>query len=172
MGFVRDLEVVFSKAPEGQVPVVLTSILRRDREGLVTGYEGIVKDITERKGREARILREKKTTEGILEGLPMPTFVIDRHHRITYWNRACGKLTGQPREEMVGSYRYWLPFYSHEGPPMASLVVGPNFKPWKPFSAPKISSAPPICRWPSRPTSISLISGARALFLQYLLPYL
>ncbi len=127
-GLVRDLEVVFRKGEDGQAPVLVTGILRRDREGLVTGYEGIVKDITERKGRQTQILREKKTTEGILEGLPMPTFVIDRHHRITHWNRACEKLTGQPREEMVGSYSYWLPFYSHEGPPMASLVVEQNFK--------------------------------------------
>jgi len=127
-GFARDLEVVLKQGNGGQVPVLLTGIVRRDRKGLVTGYEGIVKDNTERKGSELQILREKKTTEGILEGLPIPTFVIDRNHRITYWNRACEKLTGHSREEMVGSYRYWLPFYSHDGPSMASLVVEQNFK--------------------------------------------
>jgi PAS domain S-box-containing protein len=127
-GFARDLEVVLKQGKEGQVPVLLTGIVRRDREGLVAGYEGIVKDITERKRNELQILREKKTTEGILEGLPIPTFVIDRHHRIIYWNQACEKLTGHSREEMVGSYRYWLPFYSHDGPSMASLVVEQNFK--------------------------------------------
>ena len=128
VGFARDLEVVFKGRNNGQVPVLLTGIVRRDREGVITGYEGIVKDNTERKGSELQVLREKKTTEGILEGLPMPTFVIDRRHRIIYWNRACEELTGRSREEMVGSYSYWLPFYSHEGPPMASLVVEQNFK--------------------------------------------
>jgi PAS domain S-box-containing protein len=127
-GFARDWEVVLNQQNGGQVPVLLTGILRRDREGCITGYEGIVKDITERKLSEQEILREKRTTEGILEGLPLPAFVIDRHHRIIYWNRACEKLTGHSREEMVGSYRYWLPFYSHEGPYMASLVVEQNFK--------------------------------------------
>jgi PAS domain S-box-containing protein len=127
-GFARDLEVVLKQGNDGQVPVLLTGIVRRDWEGLVAGYEGIVKDITERKRSELQILREKKTTEGILEGLPIPTFVIDRHHRIIYWNQACEKLTGHSREEMVGSYRYWLPFYSHDGPSMASLVVEQNFK--------------------------------------------
>ncbi|MFZ2088789.1 MAG: PAS domain S-box protein [Desulfobaccales bacterium] len=128
VGFARDLEVVLKQGAAGQVPVLLTGIARRDLEGQVSGYEGIVKDIAERKRGELEILREKKTTEGILEGLPMPTFVIDRNHRIIYWNRACEKLTGHSREEMVGSYRYWLPFYSHEGPSMASLVVEQNFK--------------------------------------------
>jgi PAS domain S-box-containing protein len=127
-GFARDLELTFKRGTDVQVPVLLTGIVRRDREGLVTGYEGIVKDITERKGSELQILREKRTTEGILEGLPMPTFVIDRHHRIIYWNQACEKLTGRSRKEMVGTYSYWLPFYSHEGPSMVSLVVEQNFK--------------------------------------------
>jgi len=127
-GFARDLEVVLNQKNGGQVPALLTGILRRDREGRITGYEGIVKDITERKRSDLEILREKRTTEGILEGLPIPTFVIDRNHRIIYWNQACEKLTGHSRKEMVGSYRYWLPFYSHEGPFMASLVVEQNFK--------------------------------------------
>ena len=127
-GFARDLEVVLNQGNGGQVPALLTGILRRDREGHITGYEGIVKDVTERKRSYLEILREKRTTEGILEGLPVPTFVIDRNHRIIYWNRACEKLTGHSRDEMVGSYRYWLPFYSHEGPSMASLVVEQNFK--------------------------------------------
>jgi len=42
--------------------------------------------------------------------MPVPTFVIDRDHRIIYWNRACEELTGYSRHEMVGTYRYWLAF--------------------------------------------------------------
>jgi PAS domain S-box-containing protein len=127
-GFARDLEVTLKTQRGTPVPALLTGIGRRDRYWRLTGYEGIVKDITELKRSEMELVREKKTTEGILEGLPIPTFVIDRQHRITYWNRACEKLTGQSREEMVGTYSYWLPFYSHEGPSMASLVVEQNFK--------------------------------------------
>ena len=102
--------------------------MRRDQDGRITGYEGIFKDITERKRAEWELLREKKTTEGILEGMPVPTFVIDRDHRIIYWNKACEELTGFSRHEMVGTYRYWLPFYTHERPSMASLVVEQNIK--------------------------------------------
>jgi len=127
-GFARDLELTLKTQGGNLVPVLLTGIGRRDRDWKITGYEGIVKDITERKQSELEILREKRTTEGILEGLPIPTFVIDRNHRIIYWNRACEELTGQSRQEMAGTYSYWLPFYSHEGPSMASLVVEQNFK--------------------------------------------
>ncbi len=127
-GFVRDMELTLITQAGTRVPTLLTGIVRRDMEGRITGYEAIVKDITERKRGEWEILREKKTTEGILEGMPVPTFVIGRDHRITYWNRACEELTGVSRHEMVGTYRYWLPFYAHERPSMASLVVEQNIK--------------------------------------------
>ena len=126
--YIRDLELTLKPQVGGQVYVLLTGIVRRNKEGRITGYEGILKNINERKLKEWELLREKKTTEGILEGLPVPTFVIDRTHRIIYWNRACEELTGFSRHEMVGTYRYWLPFYTHERPSMASLVVEQNIK--------------------------------------------
>jgi len=126
--YIRDLELTLKPQAGGQVYALLTGIVRRNNEGRITGYEGILKNINERKLKEWELLREKKTTEGILEGLPVPTFVIDRAHRIIYWNRACEELTGFSRHEMVGTYRYWLPFYTHERPSMASLVVEQNIK--------------------------------------------
>ena len=126
--YIRDLELTLKPQTGGQVYALLTGIVRRNKEGRITGYEGILKNINERKLKEWELLREKKTTEGILEGLPVPTFVIDRTHRIIYWNRACEELTGFSRHEMVGTYRYWLPFYTHERPSMASLVVEQNIK--------------------------------------------
>ncbi|MGD0828730.1 MAG: PAS domain-containing protein, partial [Desulfobaccales bacterium] len=127
-GYIRDMELTLSTQGGRVVHTLLTGIVRRDQDRRITGYEGIFKDITQRKRGEWEILREKKTTEGILEGMPVPTFVIDRSHRIIYWNRACEELTGFSRREMVGSYRYWLPFYTHERPSMASLVVEQNIK--------------------------------------------
>jgi PAS domain S-box-containing protein len=127
-GFVRDLELNLKDEEGREVPVLLTGIVRRGKQGRITGYEGIVKNIAARKLGELSLLREKKTTEGILEGMPVPTFVINREHRIIYWNRACEELTGYSRNEMIGTYRYWLPFYPHERPSMASLVVEQNIK--------------------------------------------
>ncbi len=127
-GFVRDMELKLVRPGGRLVPTLLTGIVRRNKSGRITGYEGIIKDITEHKQSESEIIREKKTTEGILEGMPVPTFVIDRDHRISYWNKACEELTGFSRHEMIGTYRYWLPFYTHERPSMASLVVEQNLK--------------------------------------------
>jgi PAS domain S-box-containing protein len=142
--YIRDMELTLKPQGGGQVHALLTGIVRRNKEGRITGYEGILKNISERKLKEWELLREKKTTEGILEGLPVPTFVIDRDHRIIYWNRACEELTGFSRHEMVGTYRYWLPFYTHERPSMASLVVEQNIKALEKFFGDKNLKPSPI----------------------------
>ena len=127
-GYARDLGLTLKRTDGSTVPGLLTGIGRRTPAGVLTGYEGFIKDITLLKESEEALLREKTATQWILDGLPIPTFVIDRHHRIIAWNRACEELTGCSRKEMIGTFSYWLPFYSPEGPSMASLMVEHNFK--------------------------------------------
>ncbi|MGD1151925.1 MAG: PAS domain S-box protein [Syntrophales bacterium] len=50
-----------------------------------------------------QLAREKKTLEGIIEGSPIPTFVIDRQHKIIFWNHACTELTGYDSKDMIGT---------------------------------------------------------------------
>jgi len=67
--------------------------------------------------------REKKTIEGIIEGSPIPTFVIGRDHRIMFWNRACAELMGYDAETMIGTDRQYVPFYPEKRPVIADLIV-------------------------------------------------
>lgn len=60
----------------------------------------------------------------IVDGDPVPTFVIDANHRVTHWNKACAGITGMPAAQMIGTNRQWLPFYGNERPTMADLIVG------------------------------------------------
>jgi len=59
----------------------------------------------------------------IVDGTPVPTFVINAAHRITHWNKACAEVTGVPAAEMLGTNRQWYPFYPAERSVMADLVV-------------------------------------------------
>lgn len=59
----------------------------------------------------------------ILEGNPIPTFVIDARCKITHWNRACELLTGIPASEMLGTDNHREAFYSHRRKLMADLIV-------------------------------------------------
>ena len=68
-------------------------------------------------------IRLRKTIEGISEGSPIPTFVIDRNHRIILWNRAFTEMSGYPSEKMVGTDNQWMPFYREKRPVIADLIV-------------------------------------------------
>jgi PAS domain S-box-containing protein len=59
----------------------------------------------------------------IIDGDPVPTFVIDAQHRITHWNRACAVISGQESEAMVGTDLQWRPFYDSPRPTLADLIV-------------------------------------------------
>ena len=68
-------------------------------------------------------LRQKRYAEGIIYGTPIPMFVLNRDHKITFWNRACEQLTGYKSEEMIGTDNHWMPFYPHKRPLLADLVM-------------------------------------------------
>ena len=59
----------------------------------------------------------------IIEGDPVPTFVIDAEHRVTHWNRACATVTGTPGDKVLGTNRPWSAFYDSERPVLADLIV-------------------------------------------------
>jgi len=59
----------------------------------------------------------------IIQGTTIPTFVIDKHHRVTHWNTACEKLTGYPAREMVGTDHQWKPFRAEKRATMADFIL-------------------------------------------------
>lgn len=59
----------------------------------------------------------------IVEGITIPTFVIDKNHIVTNWNLACANLTGVPAAEVIGTRQQWRAFYDTERPVMADLIV-------------------------------------------------
>jgi len=72
---------------------------------------------------EERLLREWKVNVGIIEGSPIPTFVIDRQHKVIFWNKACEELTDFPAREMIGTDKHYMPFYGARRPLIADLIV-------------------------------------------------
>lgn len=59
----------------------------------------------------------------IISGSPIPTFVIDRNHRVTHFNKACEALTGIPAEDIIGTDGHWRAFYAEKRPVMADIVL-------------------------------------------------
>ncbi|MGZ6250309.1 MAG: PAS domain S-box protein, partial [Syntrophales bacterium] len=82
-----------------------------------------LKHLRERDRWREELAREKKTLEGIIEGSPIPTFVIDRGHQIIFWNKACSDLMGYSSKDMIGTDKQYLPFYHEKRPVIADLIV-------------------------------------------------
>jgi len=72
---------------------------------------------------ERDLVEHEKTITQIIEGSTIPTFVINKDHVVTHWNRTCEKLTGYAAEEIVGTNHHWKPFRAHKRPIMADLIL-------------------------------------------------
>ena len=93
-----------------------------DFDGLPTVIATLT-DLTERK-RNLAVQRYMQQALGqIIDGNPVPTFVINIRHEVTHWNKACAEITGVPATEMVGTNQQWRAFYPAERPVMADLVA-------------------------------------------------
>ncbi|MBW2570020.1 MAG: response regulator, partial [Deltaproteobacteria bacterium] len=81
------------------------------------------KEISQRKLAEEELRESKRRLARAVEGISIPTFIIDGNHFITHWNKACESLTGFSASETVGTKKQWLAFYHEERPVMADFIV-------------------------------------------------
>lgn len=86
-------------------------------------YAVVLRDITERKWAEKAIQESERILSQIIEGNSVPTFVIDKDHITTHWNKACENLTGIYASEVIGTKRQWSPFYPEERLVLADIIV-------------------------------------------------
>ncbi len=59
----------------------------------------------------------------IINGSPIPQFLIDINHTVVYWNRAMTTFTGIEYDEIVGTNQHWKAFYDEKRPCMADLIA-------------------------------------------------
>ena len=95
----------------------------RDTSGKLIGAIECIRDITERKRAEEALRNSEKLMRDILDGSPIPQFVIGRDHRVILWNKALERYSGVKAEEIVGTDRHSIPFYKEKRPVMADLLV-------------------------------------------------
>lgn len=92
--------------------VLMAFLFESDREEALAGAQV-----------KAQAFREsKKTLDDLLEGSPLPTFVIDRRHRVVHWNPACQDLTGIAAGDIMGK-SVWTGFRVSGEKSLADLVL-------------------------------------------------
>lgn len=85
-------------------------------DGEIRGFQHVARDITEEKNYEEMLSK-------IIDGSPVPSFVINKQHKVTHWNTAIASLTGITAQEAVGTDEQWRAFYTAKRPVMADLIV-------------------------------------------------
>jgi PAS domain S-box-containing protein len=95
---------------------------------LINGEEGLLcvfRDRTEEKRAQRELSRSYEYLELIVDRNPMPTFVLDEYGSVTLWNLACERLTGIPREEVLGSKPNFQVLYPNRKipPTLAELLL-------------------------------------------------
>jgi len=69
-------------------------------------------------------LRESRAMlNAILQESPIPQFVIDKNHKVVYWNQALSVYSGIPSNEVIGTDEHWRAFYPEPRPCIADLIL-------------------------------------------------
>ncbi|MGD9366714.1 MAG: PAS domain S-box protein [Desulfobacteraceae bacterium] len=87
-------------------------------------FDGIINRRNDRfREIEIELLENERLRSQIIQGSTIPTFVINKDHIVTHWNRALEKLSGKPAMAVVGTNRQWSPFWQNERPTMADVIL-------------------------------------------------
>mgnify|MGYP001064171263 CR=1 FL=1 len=92
-------------------------------EELEQRVKELEKEASLRRKAEMATKESQERLAQIVEGSPIPTFVIDKRHIITHCNRAYENLTGISTEDIMGTDKQWMAFYPKKRPVMADFIV-------------------------------------------------
>jgi PAS domain S-box-containing protein/putative nucleotidyltransferase with HDIG domain len=95
-----------------------TTILFKDASGKLLSYDGVIKDITERKELETQLKQSVAYTRSLIEASLDPLVTISTEGKITDVNQATEAVTGKNRSELIGtdfSDYFTMPERAREG---------------------------------------------------------
>jgi PAS domain S-box-containing protein len=91
--------------------------------GQVPCFLAVTADITARKRAEKALAESEEKLNNILQGSPIPAFVVDKNHQVTHWNKALEELSGIPAKDIIGKNEGWRAFYATPRPCLADLLL-------------------------------------------------
>jgi diguanylate cyclase (GGDEF)-like protein/PAS domain S-box-containing protein len=106
-GEVRDDEYVLRRKDGSMLVVVDNGRVVRDKHGRVTGFEGTIVDVTERKKAETAVFQAKERAQVALQSIGDAVITTDSEGRIDYMNPVAESLTGlesrEAQSQLIGS---------------------------------------------------------------------
>ena len=100
--------------------ILLQSLIDQRSQELEEANKKLSTEITERINSERRLY-------SVIQGSPIPTFVIGDDHKVLYWNSALEQLTGVKAEEVLNTNEHRKAFYDKEGLCVADILLQKAF---------------------------------------------
>jgi len=95
-----------------------------DTKGAIVGAIETIRDITARRQMEIALASEHDRLAAILDGIPIPAFMIDRNRTVVLWNRNNEIFTGVSKDEMLNKELDLSFLYQGKtSPTLAELVL-------------------------------------------------
>jgi len=120
-GHVREYQSVGRDITERKVA---EDSLRSAYEQITATEEELRSQFEELKQKEGELSESQRILQGIVNGSPIPQFVIDKNHRIISWNHALEEITGTKAGDFLGTVNAYMAFYGQGGRPvLADLLL-------------------------------------------------
>jgi len=127
-----------------EISTIISVTALMDDNGDFVGSFAMFTDITHRKKMEKALKNRESQLNAIIDGSPVPQFVIDTNHRVMYWNLAMADISGISPEEIIGTCNHWRAFYNEKRPCLADLVVQGNLDNLNKFYPDKYKESEPL----------------------------
>jgi PAS domain S-box-containing protein len=109
-GAVRDYEMRFRKRDGVELECLITAGLQLGDDGSVVGYQGIIRDVTERKQMVEALRYSEETYRTIVEEIEEGYYEVDLAGNYIFVNNAACRQFGYSKEELIGmNYRAIIP---------------------------------------------------------------
>jgi diguanylate cyclase (GGDEF)-like protein/PAS domain S-box-containing protein len=102
-GSVRNYDVQLVDREGRVLDCLLTATLRRSAAGEVTGYEGIIEDVTDRKEATAALLRSEQYFRSLIENALDTITILAADGTITFESPSVLRVLGYAPEDLVGT---------------------------------------------------------------------
>ncbi|BDZ68934.1 PAS domain-containing sensor histidine kinase [Methanobacterium ferruginis] len=66
--------------------------------------------------------------ESVIDGSPLPQFIIDKDHKVIYWNKSLEEYSKIKAKDIVGTRKQWEVFYGEKRPCLVDLLVDEDFE--------------------------------------------
>lgn len=102
-GFVKDFEVKLKRKDGTPMDCLITANIRKEEEGIITGYEGIIKDISFRKNAEKELIQKTEQLQALYDLSVLINQTLDLNEVLPI---ALDRATDLTRFEMGGIYLF------------------------------------------------------------------